>query len=678
MRVFVLVLGALLLAAPLSAAEAPLLHCQAIPGEESAVFALNLELWIQAAGSWQLTAAGSSGLAFRGHGGELAAAGCLFAGSGPYAGELGVEVHCQLPPAAGSYLWELQLELTDAHGVALLRLPEAAWIVPLNTGEVAVQRGEQMRVLSDGEWFLLTDEDQVYCGGQLVLPTVPVVQAAALPEESGGAGTPLAWLGRGPRLEAGDETAVALQLQGPAPPSTLLVWGSAELQLSPFWTLDGEEVAAEHSKEGLRLHLPALPPGYHELRGTVQAGLPWVEKVSFLRAAWQGVEAVLELEIGRGWFARGDLQVIAVQGESGPLLLPQGRLGRVDGPAAVSSSKLDLLLPLRNPWRPIWTGLPLSATMEWIVDVPEKEFSSFLVPILLWDEGLELRLAAGGDHWLFYGDRESLRLQWGKVRVEGTPGEVSASFSAGEEARAGRWQWKRTPRGYEGTWQEGPWKWAFVLPSKDGAAPALSVDYRAEQWRLQLRPGDVRLEYAGDEWAWGSSWPARSWWLQRRDGTFRLHLRPERLRIRFGPGEDTLLRLEVVPGKVQLAVEIPPWEGYLASAGGGLELGMRFRSAHIKGRWHLLSRGACQLKNGLFLLEAGQTVGYTLTSWCTLYAEGAVGLTPSLSARAGLGVILTPRPELVVAAGWDSQRGLHWKAGLVVPFVGRETTELCE
>ncbi|MGB4396582.1 MAG: hypothetical protein WBJ49_04780 [Limnochordia bacterium] len=677
MRCLSVLLGVFLLAAPLQA-ETPRLHQKAGPRQEEAVFQQTLDLWLDAPGPWRLLASASPGLTFSAGESGMLREGTLLEGSGPYRGRLELELRCQLPFAAGTHTWELAVSLEGAQGLVGLELAEAFWVLPLWTWEAEVERKGEFIPLPAQEWFRVAADDRLFYRGQQLLPKVPDESTQALGRPLGESEAQLAWLPPFLSLEAGERVEVSLLLQGPAPPGTLVLAGSPELWLSSRWSLAGEELEASGSGSNLSLNLPPLPPGSHELQGTVQALLPWEEGTASVEASWQGLQAVLDLEVRRGWFDYGGVERIAVEGEGGALLLPQGRLAQAGQPVTVPSGRLNAILPLADPAQPIWTGLPLGESLVHTVEVEGAELSSFFVPILLWDEGFSWRVAAGSAKWLLDAGDRGFTFRWGALSVEGSPGKARASLTLLDQAAEGSWRWRRTTSAYHGSFTAGSWRFSVELPQAEGQSPALAAAYVKDRWRLHVELGDVRLRFSGQNWTWGGALRARTVWLASRDGALQLELRPQRFTASFKPGGNTRLQLALEPGQLRVELKHLPWEGYFHSRSSGSELGLRFKQAWARDKWLFLSRGALQRKGGLTLLELGQAAGYQLTPWCTIYAEGVFGLLPSASWRADVGVILTPLPQVVLATGLDSQRGWHWRAGIVLPFGGRETPEECE
>jgi len=381
----------------------------------------------------------------------------------------------------------------------------------------------------------------------------------------------------------------------------------------------------------------------------------------------------LEGPLRPSWLNYHGRQLIRIAEGSGPLLLPDGRLAGDGAAVSVPGGTLDVVLPLHSPHTPIWTGLPFSDAVEWSLEPREDSFASGFVPILLWDQGFTWRIAAWSDPALMHAYPKGVKLSWGPLLLEGLPGGLRASLSVRSHAAEGNWEWQRTSAGYRGSWQEGRWRLTVDLPAQEGQTPACSVQYRSEKLRLQLDPGDLRFQFAEGGWSWGAAAASGTIWLERRDRSFRLALQGERLKADWRPDGQSRFGLLLDPKEVRLEGQLPPWEGYARCSAEGPELGLRFRQAWAKGRWLFASRGAWQLKDGRVLWEVGQTAGYVLSPWCTLYAEGVLGFGPEPAWRAGLGAVFTPKPNLVAAAGWDSQRGLHWKAGIVLPLGGRET-----
>ena len=655
----------LLLAAPAEGAG-PQLICRAEPGQKEAVMEVGLDLWITGQGAWQLRVECSPGLAFLDERGELTSAGPLLTGSGGFRGSIPLKLFCQLPWRAGVYQSQLELALEGAWGVVGLGLGDEYYIVPLNQKLLVEEGGDMVQVAAD-QWFLLEREARVFSGSGEMLLGQPNVQAAAF----GGQAEPrekLHWVPPSLNLEAGERALVHLLLEGPAPPSILVVQSSPGLQVSALWSLAGKELTAATGAGGLRLELPALPEGLHELRGSVQALLPWEEKTASLKVLWRGGEADLAVHINRGWFGQG-LQRINVQG-SGALLLPQGRLASAGRPLEMPGGKLDVLLPLDSPGRPIWVGLPLAEAEEWTV-LPSREQWTGALPVLLWDDGLTWRVLARGESWLFYGGHGGLRFSWGPFHLESSSGRVAASFSTEDAEAAGSWRWRRSPLAYHGSGQQGSWRWHLELPLEAGQVPTAFVQYRRGKWSLGLAAGDVQLHYGGDTWVWRASWRERSVQLAKGDGSVRFQLKPGRLQARWRLGTEGTLRAVWDAEGLELNFAQPPWEGYLKAGGSGPELGIRFRRAQTKGNWQWITWGTGQLKEGRVLLEAGQALGYKLTSWCTLYGEGVLKLDAAPAFRGQLGAVFRPAPELAAALGWDSQGGLFWKAGLVLPLRSR-------
>jgi len=672
-----LILGVLLLAARVQA-EAPRLHYRAELGAEPAVFERNADLWVEAAGDWRLMAEGSPGVLLRDRDGQLSAEGPLLEGRGSYQGLLGLEFHCQLPFSAGSYAWEVELTLEQAQGVLGLELAGDYWILPLSNHEVEVERRGELIPLPSGRWLRLQAGDIVRCADRILISPAGTRQGLALQSRTEAPGNRLRWMVPALSLEAGDRAEVSLCLQGPARPSTLTLRGMAGLRLGSRWSLDGEVLAAARAGDILTVALPALSPGPHELTGSLQALLPLEETTAMVQAFWEEVGAVLDVHIKRSWFDHNHLQSIAVQDADSPLLLPGGRLTGAGSAALVPGGKLDVILPLKAPQSPIWTGLPLAEAVQWSAEPGEATDRTVVAPILIWDEGFFWRAAAWSDEWLLDAAQEGFTLKWGPLLAQGSGDRLAAALSWGNFAADGNWQWRQTPLAYHGSWQGGSWRWSVELPRGEAEPPKVSVAYGTERWRVHLASGDVRLGLSAGGWSGGGALQAETLWLQKRDGRFRVQISPKELSAAWKPGELMELNLTADSRRIRLDVQYPPWEGYLQHTAAGSELGLRFKCAWTHGEWQLLSRGAWQLKNGLVLGELGQVIGYPLTSWCTLYAEGVLSFGPSAACRTDLGVILTPRPYLVAAVGLDSQRGLHWKAGIVLPLLGRETPEQCE
>jgi hypothetical protein len=375
--------------------------------------------------------------------------------------------------------------------------------------------------------------------------------------------------------------------------------------------------------------------------------LPFEEVVTGVQAQWQGEESALQVHITRGWFQHNAVQRIRIDHPGGILLTPQGLLEQVGEAAVVSGDTLNVILPLENPQQPIWTGLPISEMLLWTVEPrPDGAEGAFLVPILLWDDGFSWRVAAGSEELLLDTWDQGFRLEWGSFLLEGSPGTVTASAAPVLQAEDGRWRWRQSLQAYQGRWQQGRWRWEVELPRQEGKIPAAAVEYTGEQWRLRLTPKDVSLGFQGARWSWGTSLRSKVVWLEQKERMFRLELDPERVKARFRLGEKGRLGVTIDPTQIHLELQHLPWEGYAKSSSSGWEL--------------------------------GQTLGYQLTSWCTLYAEAVFRLSPEPRCRTDLGLVLMPLPQTVVAAGIDSEKGLHWKAGIVLPLVSRESLEECE
>ena len=257
--------------------------------------------------------------------------------------------------------------------------------------------------------------------------------------------------------------------------------------------------------------------------------------------------------------------------------------------AVVSGDTLNVILPLENPNsqldRPAhFRNAPVDSGTR-----PDGAEGAFLVPILLWDDGFSWRVAAGSEELLLDTWDQGFRLEWGSFLLEGSPGTVTASAAPVLQAEDGRWRWRQSLQAYQGRWQQGRWRWEVELPRQEGKIPAAAVEYTGEQWRLRLTPKDVSLGFQGARWSWGTSLRSKVVWLEQKERMFRLELDPERVKARFRLGEKGRLGVTIDPTQIHLELQHLPWEGYAKSSSSGWEL--------------------------------GQTLGYQLTSWCTLYGS---------------------------------------------------------
>lgn len=668
----------LLLVSPPIMAGGPILHRQVDPGEGTVVIKQRLDLWIEAPGTWELLAHSSTELLFRGFEGELKTEGILLAGNGPFQGSCDLELHCELPFAAGNYELELELALAGAQGLLGLNLAGGHWVLALNSPEAFVCRtGNGPIPLPDGSWFLLEPGDQLYFQGKNVSVSSEHELAEALGSSNWEVKGPLAWIPTQLHLEAGDMVEVTLALSGPAPASFVVLTGSPVLRWGQVWHLSGEEVQASGSGSEVVLALPALPNGLHELKGQIQAQLPSSSETFRAVARWGGQAAELPITVARSWFDFEHAQLIGVEGSSGPLILPDGFLTKAGGEVVMRGDRLDVLLPVGNLDRPIWTGLPLAEARPRFVTAGSEGAGPFVVPVLLWDRGFSWRVAAGAADggWNGQVSPDFLRFNWGPLSVEGSPGTVFASLAPTNYWADGAYHWRRTAQGIQGSWQHGKWRWSVELPLGDGERPKFRASFAEGNLRLQLEPGDVRFQHRLGRWSWGGTTRAKTLWLEQGDGSFRLEISQKRLLLRFQPEEKVKLEFSAEPTRAKVAWRYHPWEGYIQSGAGGSELGLRVRTFRSSGNWLFGSRGALQLKSGLTMVELGQVVGYELASWCMLYGEGIVSLGFQVALRTDVGIVLYPIPQAVLAAGWDSQQGLHWKAGLVLPLFSRETAD---
>lgn len=658
------VLLVVLLVAGSQAAAQPLLEAVWEQGEPL-VIKQKLDLCLEGEGAWSLTASADSGLSFLAESGLLCSAGTLLSGRGAYQGQLGLEAHfASLELGVGRHRLELELNLEGAQGILGFFHGEKYWLLPLNqTILVESAQGEVLSAAS-GEWLVLEPGDKVLGNGE-----------ASLEAQGSPGGQQLRWSTPALHLAAGTLTLVELELVGPSPGGVLTLEAGLGLELGESWLLNGEVLRTRREVHRLDLEVPPLPWGTHRLQGELRVFLPGVTR-QWVRASWQGEEALLPVEVNRSWFDEGPEPVRIESVGRTRLLFPAGQLRQAEGTAvfSVDSPGLDLLLPLDSPDTPIWLGLPFAQTRVWELNPEELPF--VLVPILLWDQGFSWRLAAASSAWHGVLGAGETRFQagWGTLELEVDRGRLSLKSGDQSLSDGESWQWRRSPQAFHGRWESRPWALSLELP-RSGEHPRAVLQYRGEQVGFELGSRRVQVNFQGGTgWSGGADLARHAAWLHWSHLGLRLDLSPGRLSLDYRTNEHRL-RLTYGGKKLQLAYRAGSWEGYLTLGEQESKWGVRGGGSLSLGPFLSETKGAVQFSQGLFLGQLRQRVGYPLTSWCTLYLQGTLRLSRSLDLIPGFGVVLTPSSPLVLAAGWEGEQGWHWKAGLVLPFIGRETVK---
>ncbi|NMB01377.1 MAG: hypothetical protein GX971_07675 [Firmicutes bacterium] len=687
MKHLVLSLCLLLIGVATVGAQVPYVSCVVAQGAFQGNTQQNLDLWVAAEGKWFLFAKGPPGVHFVDVDGVLTSAGVLCSGEGWYQGPHQLETHFDLSLLEmGKDKVELEIKLEGAQGILGLPFTSDYWILPLNNSEVYVQRdGIEHLPLTSGEWFLLEAGDLLFSGEEQVLFQGQVAPLQLL--QSGLLDGSFWWDPPGLSLEAGDEAVVRVKLQGPQKAGNLVLHAGKHVELGTKWSLNGNKLTViSDSGHGLVLQVPHLSPGVHELTGTLIALLPPKRGESVVTALWQGREAQLPIHIDRSWFDFDSLHYLQIDVERGSasLIMPSGNLRSVRGKPVISlpNDGLNLVIPVDHPEKPLWIGFPVAESIVREIEAsqPQNASPDFFMPVFLWDQGFSWRLVTASQNWFLdaTAERQLLRGKLGTVQVEAAPSGIFLSKHFESVRQDEAWHWQETIESHQGTWRSGPWLCNIDVPKEDGKVPGMAVSYRGENWFVSFTPTDVVLKYADRDWVLGTRLSSRSVWLSW-DQVFRLEFTPQRLSFSYQYGEGRTINLRS-KGKQGFRLHLThgPWEAYLGHSVNESSLGLRFKHAQSQERWLSLSKLACEAKNQTLLLELNQQLGYRLTSWCTLYVEGSLGVSRYLDLNYGAGVILTPLPQVIATVGWHSDLGWQTKVGVAVPFVGRKTVTECE
>lgn len=689
-QLLVLLLGVLLVAAPCLAQGPSILHVVEMPWED-AVIRQQAKLWVEAEGPWHVHLHSSTELKFWNDAGALITDGSLWQGSGTEQSFKTLEAQIDLPLVGpGQHSLEVQVTLEGAQGVLGLPLAEDYWILPLNNQEVEVRRkGETPIALQSGQWFLLQLDDVVLSGGTEIIWSQVVLEAFRSDHQAS-LDQLIWWQDPSLCLDPGEKVKVTLNLEGPSPGGELILKPNSYLKLYFDWELGGQRLLVKAGmNQDIILVLPPLPPGVHKVQGAVQTLLPPEKASAVLNAIWQDREASLTIHVDRSWFdfeSKQLIQVIPPKGVGGALLLPRGGLHHVqkEDKILVEDDGLDVLIPLANPARPLWIGLPLAETVAWSLAEQDlaSESQDFFLPIFLWDKKFSWRLVTRSGSWFFAGGKEHqvLRGKIGSLQVEAST-DTLAVFSLGEETEQdGPWYWRQNQEVWRGTLSQGAWLVNVELPRGEGKDPALAIQYHGLSWRGRLSPKDLELSYTAETWSAGTRLGTRTFWVEMIKGDLRFEINPSHFKLDYKQEESSLnLQIDADMG-YYLKLSSKPWEAYVRknSQGEG-ELGVRFKEPRAREPWLFLTKAAGQVKNGLVLLELEQQVGYILSPWCTLYVEADLGVSLwgeddlcRLHLGYGAGLILTPAPYVLASVGWHSREGWYLKAGVVVPFIGRK------
>ena len=222
------------------------------------------------------------------------------------------------------------------------RGPRASWLYPFTKTPGfcpeqpwrAGAEDSETYCLASGEWFLTRQGDRVFQDGrELRIFGAGVEAAGAMAERSD---PDFRW-GTVPfSLAAGDRSTVTLRFNGPSLGEEMVLNTNSNMLLSEFWTINGQPLeAVEGTKGGLIVRLPPLPPGEHELAGSVQALCPFQGD-----RGDQGHLAsrrFYTVDIERSWFDHEGFQSIRVKTTS-PSFFPTAR-ARVGGEGECSCGK---------------------------------------------------------------------------------------------------------------------------------------------------------------------------------------------------------------------------------------------------------------------------------------------------------------------------------------------------
>ena len=688
MRTLALVLMFVLLLAGFARGEVPVLKHVVDPVTLPATATQRLDLWIDASGPWQFHAKCPDSLRFLDQDGCLVKEGPIISGNSSLQSSHVLEVHFDLAVlSAGSHRLQMQVCLEGAQGILGLPIFPHTWILPLNHAGVTVYReGRGTLSIPSEQWFLLEPGDRLFCDQQeLFMPGLGIQSQAVQVEEIQ---TGLWWTPSFLHVETGDWGDLTLNIEGPSPAGELLIGSNSYLRLDRSWFLNGKPLdVSRDGEDSLCIRIPALPPGVHEVRGSVQALLAPLAVQGELSALWQGKEATCRVQIDRDWFELDAVQRLQVDSTS-PLLLPSGHVHRMHGRGDlfVDGRELNVLIPLDDPAQPIWTGLPLATSV--VHSPPTNGDWDFVLPVFLWDRGFSWRLVTQSGPWFLDATpkRQRLHVEGGSrtTRVEVVTSKQIVSVTSAPQGiqEAGDWSWWETADFRKGIYNQGKWLWSVNLPKDSGPMPALAVQYSSDTFGASIGPEDLALRFSSDAWAWGASFKSRRVWMETFQPLLRLDVSSQGVMFAYQRSSHEDLRVQWRAGHLHLELKGGSWEAYLKTGSqASLEGGVRWQKSFSQENVLSAFRGALQIKNEMTFLETRGQLGYVLSPRCTLYVEGGARTSFSwkeqlakLDLCYGAGVMIYPMPQVVAQAGWNHEQGWHAKAGVVVPFVGRKTS----
>lgn len=683
----VLALLITLLYSALCLGKGPVIGCTIEDLAGSATFTQSLDLWIETDGPWYLWAETEDCLRFSNEEGQFVPVGQLASGVGP--GESSHHFDYCFDVSLleiGPTKIDMQVSLEGAQGVLGLPVSTQYWILPLDSDQVRVLREEDGYLgVSASEWFLLSEGDRVFYGVKEILKKSAKVESAQVHAQK--TQIDLWWDSNPRRLEPGAWGTVRLILCGPSPGGELILGANSNLHLGDIWVLGGKSLDTVPVEDGVVLSLPALGPGKHELKGSVQALLPLPGGGGEIWAWWQGRKAWRMLEIDRSWFDHDGLQTIPVNTTS-PFVLPNGAIRHQHGKGEVTvqDGVLDVLIPLDHPKEPIWTGLPLLESTTWSPKGKEVRPSDFFLPIFLWDDGFSWRLLAKSGPWFLdaTGERQIFSVQGKSRSVEVSLDREGKTFRVSSNPPTslakGSWRWQETSLYRKGTYHQGRWLWSLEVPRAQGELPTLAARYSGERFSLETDFQDLSLRCATETWSWGARLKPGILWLDLQEPPLRLVVERGRVKLDYRPQERRQLKLEWDAERLRFDLVAEPWEAYFTAHHKDSTYGVRYRRAGAKGPWLAATKAGVELKNHTFLAETQNQLGYVLGSSCTLYVEGTANASfnsqegrRQTNFRYGAGLIAHPLPQVVALVGWDNEQQWHLKFGVALPFVGRKS-----
>lgn len=416
-----------------------------------------------------------------------------------------------------NYRLPFSIEMSTGAGLLVFPINDQIWLLALNSEQFYVEQHNNREQLPADKWqkYVLGEERvEIYHNDILLWPETDVMATSFGSYLERRSSTELYWQPAAIKTSIGTVIEVNLNLAIDNQQYVLLQFSGGLVPQFDLWTLDNHPIEVSAVKQGYIIRIPDLiTKEQHTISGPVTASFANGEQ-QWIKAVRDKHQAVLPIEIERGWFGNSSKVVICAVADGKPaanysFLLPDGDIARTDAHGRlvfVGEAGLKRIVSSNISNVVKWFDSGINETRYVYVDVSGTVAEKSLATVdLIYNSGLNLEFTLHSPQLeVLLGQKLTMRgrLQGlafgGSIDREGTAWYVQTKpYFLSQSFRKDGWMWSQSGSNWQANYSANNHKFSVEIRNNLRQKPelkAMSLTNMDPWWNIRFTDKEILVE----------------------------------------------------------------------------------------------------------------------------------------------------------------------------------------